>query len=162
MKTVQQFCLLICFLVLFTYRLPAPIVEENPTPTRERAVKPKPKRTAESKSVSNPRPTATPVTMSAKKFAGTWSGLIDNNSWAWGGQHQMQFIVNPTETRVNVEPQAGNGVAQVNGNTISWKSTWYWNPWHWTMAVNPDGRTAHVSATFADGGSASGFVTKVN
>ena len=157
---------LVCLLSFAAaHRLPAPIVEESPTP-REHAAKSKPKRTVQktnpSESSANARPRVVPVPVNAKKFAGTWSGLVDNNSWAWGGQHEMRFIIDAAESRVNVDPQAGSGEAKVNGNSISWKSTWYWNPWHWTLVVNPDGRTARVTATFADGGSASGIVTKIN
>src|SRR6266571_3722003 len=77
MKLVSRICLVCCLLAATAHRLPAPIVEENPTPARERVAKSKPKRTTESKpSSSMARPSATSAPLPTRRFAGTWIGTI--------------------------------------------------------------------------------------
>ena len=154
-------------LLLFAQHLPAPVVEDTtPTPAAEHSAKPKLKRTSKPKNESESsrssvkRQVFPPSSIPQKRFAGTWSGSVSNNSLVWAGEHQMTFIINSAENLVKVEPRAGAGAAIISGNTISWKSTWYWNPWHWTLTLGADGRTANVAANFADGGSASGVVTR--
>lgn len=132
--------------ILFSiHRSPAPIREEaTPTPAPERSAKPKREprtnRSAQT-SVSTPTPAA------AKKFAGTWSGVMPEVPW---GDVQTKLVVDAGETTMSWEDtlEKNRPIArtQRNGDTISaafpgWpKPVWYITP-------NPDGQTANVRLT---------------
>jgi len=146
MRATARFCFVCIFLFAATYRLPAPIVEEE-KPTPAPAAKPRPKRTAETKSnraaqTSTTKSTPTPVP--SKKFAGTWSGIMPEVPW---GNIQTELIVDPTETtmewRDSLSSKHGTAKATLAGETLSALFPGWPRP-VWSITPDPGGKTAHV------------------
>jgi len=142
--------LLIAITVLWisAHRLPAPIVEESPTPSREGAAKPKPKRTAESKSVSNPRSSATPMAMPTKKFAGTWKGVV---TWGIWGTFEHTIVIDDQQSTMNVTSAStvhgGTGIAHASVGPDGITAQLSGLNGKWTLKPSGDGRTASVRVT---------------
>jgi hypothetical protein len=132
-------------MLFLAQRAPAPIQEEaTPTPAPERSAKPKRQSTTNQRTqgfISGPTPAR------AKKFAGTWSGIMPEVPW---GDIQTTLVIDATETTMLWEDTlAKHGPAvrtQLNGETIvahfpGWpKPVWYITP-------NPDGQTANIRLT---------------
>jgi hypothetical protein len=146
LKRTVRTCLIVAVLLITAHRLPAPIVEENPTPARERVAKSKPKRTAESKSSSSAaKPSATPAPLPTRRFAGTWVGTIP--AFPTGPQETV-LVVNADESTMTHtwvgNPPTRTVQAQINGGTI--QATFPNGVATYTFSITPapDGTTAHV------------------
>ena len=166
--------LVAAFLLTTAHLLFAPIQEEteSPTPAPEQTVSPKrikpsveseeskPEKKKERTRVSteNPRPRTQP----SKRFAGTWSGIVNvPNPLTGGGPCNCTYIVNDTEEWVKEKCSLFGGSispATVSGNSISWKSGLlkiYAN----VLTVGGDGRTGRITINSSLGGGA-GTVTR--
>ena len=110
-------CLLLtcCLLFFSSHRLPAPIVEESPTPTLQSL---KPKR---AKSSATPKPTSErKQETSAKKirFAGKWVGTMPEVPW---GNVATELTVDQAQTTMTWQESGqhkGIARAQVVGDTL--------------------------------------------
>ena len=129
MKKLLKPSVTVALLIITAHRLPAPIVEESPTPSHEQPAKPKPKR-ATSKNIapdsSALRARATPAPTPTRRFAGTWVGTIP------------AFPTGPQET-----------VLVVDANETSMAHTWVGNPPTMTVQAQVSGGT--MQATFPNG-----------
>lgn len=133
-------------------RLPAPIVEAPDKPSAsEQPAKHKSKhraKTVESESSSqaktgaSSRSTPTLPLQGPARFAGTWSGTINQGII---GHVIGTFIVDPSATSVQVSQNLGGGTRQatMNGDTISW-STGVLGATG-SLTPNSDGQTAQLT-----------------
>ncbi|MEY2481242.1 MAG: Gram-negative bacterial TonB protein C-terminal [Verrucomicrobiota bacterium] len=141
-------------LLLTTFRLPAPIVEEEkatPAPQEEQA-KPKIKH---AKKVKSEEPeaakTATKVPEPAKpepitgpaRFAGAWTGKISQGLL---GHVASTVTVDATASSVELSHNLGGGSrrAALAGDTLTWHSGMV-GEISWTLTPNSDGQTAQVT-----------------
>jgi TonB family protein len=162
LRWARYFLVAAAFLII-VHRLPAPITEipETPTPTpptsaptleeqtkpKKSSAKPKAK-PAESeaaaktpaRSSSPPTPSPTPVLQGAARFAGVWSGSINQGLT---GHVIGTFTVSPDATSVQISQNFGGGTreATMNGNTISWRKLGGTA----SFTLNEDGQTAQVT-----------------
>lgn len=139
--------LFLWLLIAPAYRLPAPVIEieESPSPQTE-SNKP---RTHHSKSkATTPVPTvAGPVTpvppTNQAGFAGIWVGTARISVW---GSVQFTFIINSNGTTVREKSRLGavTHPATCDGKIVSFHSGAL-NETGWTLTPNADGRTAAVT-----------------
>lgn len=149
---MRCFLLAVLSILISAHRLPAPIreVPESPTPAAAEQAKPK-KTQSKSKVVeAEPRakPTskqyATPMLQGPARFAGTWTGTINQGIL---GTPQVKIIVNTNATSVTHSSDLGGAMgthaATINSDTLKWHTGWGWlNGLAWTLRPNPDGQTA--------------------
>lgn len=170
-RTAWRIVLVALLLVSSAHRLPAPISEapENPTPApAQENWKPKhsarPKRKPEEPGSTKPPPTKmmerpqVQTVTPAKRFAGTWTGKVTYHDMFVSGDRLQTFIVNETETSVQVNPKGGVGTATVSGNSLTW-ATGLLGEAVWILTPNADGRTARVTVKLPLG-TASGTLTR--
>jgi hypothetical protein len=141
----------VAFLLITAHRLPAPIVEENPTPAPKQVIKPKPKRSTQSKpdhATTPSRVVATPTPARSKKFAGTWSGIMPEVPW---GNVPTELIVDQNEStmdwREEGKSKAGIMNAMISGGTLSARFAIGFTTAVWYISPRPDGTTANVKLT---------------
>ena len=158
MNTTLRFLLIVSLLVITAHRLPAPIQEvETPTPTpaeqarsKKSSAKPKAK-AAESeaapKTQARSSSTSAAAPQGAAKFAGTWTGTIDQPM----GTSKVSLLFNATGTSVTFAGRKRRAVIKNDGNTISWHSGLMEGN-VWTLTPNSDGKTAHVTLRGGMGG----------
>jgi len=87
---------------------------------------------------------ATPVLQGPARFAGTWTGTINQGVL---GTPQVKIVVNTNATLVthssNLSGAMGTHAATINGDTLKWHTGWGWlNGLTWTLTPNHDGQTA--------------------
>jgi hypothetical protein len=150
-RSLRFFIVLLSILVI-AQRAPAPIVEEEkPTPrpaaeqeTTKHSAKPKKPRT-ETSEESKPAPPAKPQ----ERFAGTWSGKI--NQTVWG---DTPFTLTLSAGGAQVTEHSGFGTyshsATSNGQMVTWTGGLL-NEVTWTFTPSSNGSTARVTATSALG-----------
>ena len=149
------------FVFVFAQRLPAPIVEETPTPVPRESVgekaRPKPKPTAanESEKGSSRDHRTSQRNQSEPLFAGTWIGT---GGWSQG----LSVLVSPGQESVIVRGMKDvwgerRGDSTANGNTLSWNFLLE----KWTMVLSKDGKTAVVTVHAWPVGVYSGTFRKV-
>ena len=122
----NAFMLVIVFLLATPCWLPAPIVEESPTPAVAPA-KSRPKRQAE-----GPTKKPTPSKPKISPFAGTWRGILNGQ---YHGNEGEQGQVQPKECMIQISSDAktvnswgvwGHEVQRSpvssNGSTLTWSS----------------------------------------
>lgn len=144
-------------ILVAAHRLPAPIVEseEKPTPAVEKSEARKQKQSVKSRLNSTEREQAKirpspstasirPILQGPAKFAGTWTGTINQGIL---GNPQVKVIVNANAISVthssNLGGAMGTHAATINGNTLKWHTGWGWlNGLSWALTPNPDGQTA--------------------
>lgn len=140
--------LVAAILLLTAHRLPAPIQEVAPTATPRATPKPvtrKPKPVPpELKTKATPRPSPTPVAQGPARFAGVWTGTINQGIL---GNLEMTLIINAAGTSVKESSSAGTHTHRVtvNGDVMTWKAGWL-NEITWTFTPAGDGKTAAVTS----------------
>jgi hypothetical protein len=136
-------------LLVTTHRLPAPISEESPTPAPEQSAKPKAKRVIESKTnrASTPsRAVGTLAPARSKKFAGTWTGIMQTFP---AGNQTTQLVVDSTEKTMTVSwfGKTSSAKAQLNGDTLQATfppPAFQPQSHNWSITPQPDGVSARV------------------
>ena len=136
MNLTLRFFLVVGLLVITAYRLPAPVSEipETPTPAPPTSIPAIPA-PAPAEQVT-PNPVAS--LQGAARFAGTWTGTITQPT----STGKVSLLFNATATSVILAGRARP--TTVNGNTISWRSGMF-NGNAWTLTLNDDEKTAHVT-----------------
>jgi hypothetical protein len=148
-RTLGPF-LTIALLLITAHRLPAPIseVQESPTPAPERAAKPKAKRAPESKTdhATTSRAAPSPAQVRSKKFAGTWSGIMQTFP---AGNQTTQIVIDSTEKTMTVSwfGKTDTVKAQLNGDSL--EATFpppalQPQSHRWSVTPQPDGVSARV------------------
>jgi hypothetical protein len=146
------FSLVVALLFVTAHRLPAPIQEvpESPTPTPEQQAKPKKTQSkskaieSESKAKSAPKASATPMLQGPARFAGTWTGTINQGIL---GDIPITLVVNSEGTSLVLKWSGGQEPhpTSYSGNTLSWRAGWL-NEITWTLTPAGDGKTAAVTS----------------
>ena len=128
--------LVAALLLIASHRLPAPIVEESPTPTPAVTPGAQPK-----KSLSPPKPKSKPS--GAARFAGTWTGRITIDKFA---DTDVRLVISTDGRSVAQTSQAGVWTRPLtyDGKLLSWQ-TGPTNAVAWTLALNPDEQRALVT-----------------
>ncbi len=152
MKRTLALLLTAVLLLITAHRLPAPIQEVPESPTPAPAEQAKAKKTqsksktieSEPKTKSASKPSAAPAPQGPARFAGTWTGTINQGML---GNPQVTIVVNANATSVthssNLSGAMGTHAATINGDTLKWHTSWGWaNGLLWTLRPNPDGQTA--------------------
>ncbi len=147
--------LIIAALLISTHRLPAPISEipQSPTPTpavteavqpKKSAAKPKAKASPETAIKPQTKPTPPPLQTGAARFAGTWTGTINQGIF---GNIEISLAINATGTSVKESSKGGTFThpATINGNMMTWKAGWL-SEIAWTFTPAGDGKTAAVTS----------------
>jgi hypothetical protein len=153
-RTARFFLIPSLFLITAA-RLPAPIQEipESPTPTpavarasepKKSPSKPKPKASAEAAAKPQIKASATPAETGTARFAGTWSGTINQGIL---GDIPFTLVINATATAVKETSALGTvtHTAGSNGNTMTWRAGWL-KEIAWTFTPMTDGKTALVTS----------------
>ena len=156
MKAIARFFVVAVILLIGAHRLPAPISEvpESPTPAPEGQAKPKKPLSkpiaveSKAKTKSEAKPSATPAPQGPARFAGTWTGTINQGIL---GTPQVKLVINADATLVthssDLSGAMGTHRAKINGNTLEWHTGWGWlNGLAWTLTPNADGQTARATS----------------
>jgi hypothetical protein len=154
-------------------RLPAPIQEvpESPTPATQEPEAPKRKHSAKSKASSSDTEQdktesrsdtarAKSHTTGSAKFAGTWSGRINQG---FIGNLEIKFVIDGQASTVTDSSNYGGAThaATLNGSTLEWKAGLL-REIAWTLTPNPDGQTALVTSKSALSGDATATFRRWN
>jgi len=146
---IGRICLVCCLLFITAHRLPAPITEESATPAPEQLAKPKTKRAIESKTNHPPAPSRAlsgATTARSKKFAGTWSGIMQTFP---AGNQTTQIVIDSTETTMTVSwfGQTASAKTQLNGGALQATfppPAFQPQSHNWSITPQPDGASARV------------------
>ena len=132
--------LVAALLLIASHRLPAPIVEESPTPTPAVTPGAQPK-----KSLSPPKPRSKPG--GAARCAGTWIGRITADRM---GDVDVRLVISADGTSVAQTSKAGVWTRPLtyDGKIFSWQ-TGPTNAVGWTLKLNPDEQSALVTRNWS-------------
>jgi len=153
----RVFVFLVSILIATAHRLPAPIQEipESPTPIPKAQVKPKKTQSkprsieSEATAKSTPKPVAMPTLQGPARFAGTWTGTINQGVL---GDVAVSLVTNAAGTSVQEVSRIGTFThpATISANIMTWKAGWL-SEIAWTLIPNNDGKTAAVTSKSAFG-----------
>lgn len=147
MKAIRLL-LVVALLLITAHRLPAPIVEESPTPKAGQSAKPKHKEGGNNSDASTMRKAQETAKIdqsrNCKNFDGKWTGTLNCGEF---GAVQFTDIVSDSGT--TVESSASNRntyvfAATCTGKTIICNWTIGSNSGTTMGTLNPDGRTAVI------------------
>jgi hypothetical protein len=145
---------LVVALLLFVaaHRLPAPISEvpQKPILTSEEQAKPRKvkakRKTVESKleTKSEAKPSVTPALQGPARFAGTWTGTINQGIL---GDMDISLVINAAATSVKEISKMGtfNHPASFDGDTMKWHAGLL-NEIAWTLTPASDGKSAATTS----------------
>lgn len=146
----RRILLVTIFTLLWLYRLPAPIIEQEDKPAPEKSGAPKPKRatkptedSALAQTETRVKTSRASVSQGPARFAGTWSGKINQGLL---GHVASSVTVNANGTSVELSHNLGGNTrpATISGNSLTWKSG-VAGEITWTLIPNSDGQTAQIT-----------------
>ena len=141
-------CVIAILLLSTAHRLPAPIIEDEPSPSakpkaeHERTARPSERSATSAK--SEPRRPAGVDVPKRTPFEGTWTGTIDLGVY---GHVLFTFAIDAPGQFVNESSSKfGNHRCPIEraGPSLKWKSGAWFQAGYRTFTPNPDGKTATV------------------